>query len=858
MTMLNHFARIPQPKNLRSVLFGLAFATYSVAAPAQIESAPPAESNDQATDNFLELLSSDTSAPVQPTISDSQPSEPVVGAQTDSMPTDGSGNQAAGNQSDLGDIDQPAQTPAIISVPQPSREKNIKVAAPSGSHAIEEITVTATKREESLRQIPASIDAIAGAKLEESGKQSLNDFLQESPGVTMSQSNSGYSQISIRGISTDTKPIAETPSPVGIFIGDTAFTDPYLASIVPDLSAFDLSGVQILKGPQGTLFGGAALSGAIRYELQSPVLGEWQARSFAQFMMPSSGVGVWTEGAVLNAPVFDTAAIRLAYINRNYPGAYDDIRSNPVQKGIDKGGGDQFRAIAMWQPSDEWKFKLTHLQQTYSSPNISGIADQPNGPRQTSQLVVPSPASNRFSLDSLEANYDFDEMRLVSLTSHTQKKSSTFLDVTSAAVGSPPPQGYPESLAFILASESKTHSMSQEIRLQSTGDDPFVWLVGAYYYDYGYIGSTRLAAVALTELTEPGSFLSNLLNTLNLPINLATTTSFIYGDYNIKSNEYAAFTDLSYQLTDSLKLSAGARFYRTSVGGVVNKDGLLVLAGNDGMPTRVDVARAQNGINPKASLTYAINDDMLLYATVVKGFRFGGINTTPSTAQVKVPTTYKSDTLWNYETGLRTNWLDDSLHADITAFYIKYKDPIIKQQTGSTIYTDNVGGAVSQGLEGKLLWYPPVDGLMLSLSGGLTDAHTTETFTSATGAVVGPGTQMPGAARSQYSASAQYLLPLPLAIVTSSLGYTYVGKGFNEMTHSIPINDYGTLSAGVSLSTLVFNLKPRLSFNVANILNVTTPIAGSTAPALLNPLADGTVYYLNPPRTFVARFSVDF
>ena len=852
MSKQNLFARMPDPKKLGPVLFGLALAAHSVTSSAQTDARPDADASNQAADNLLDFLQGDK--PVEAQSDHSQPSasmpeaaQPADAAASAASVSDQSNNPAGS--------DQAAPTPPPVIAVAGHKAAS---GASGNSRAIEEITVTATKREESVRKIPISIDAISGEKLEQSGKQSLSDFLQESPGVTLSQSNSGYTQISIRGISTDTKPIAETPSPVGIFIGDTAFTDPYIASIIPDLSAFDLAGVQVLKGPQGTLFGGAALSGAIRYEMQGPVLGEWQARTFAQYLLPSPGVGAWTEGLVLNVPILDSAAVRLAYINRRYPGAYDDIRSNPVRRGIDQGSGDQFRAIASWQATDELKFKLTHLRQTYSASDVSGAADQPHGPRQTNQEIIPSPAVNSFSLDSLEANYDFDEMKLVSLTSHTRKNAVISLDVTSSAVGSPPPEGYPQALAGFLASGARTHSLSQELRLQSTDSGPFQWLAGAYYYDFRYVGDIILDTVAQADLTDSASLAGSLLKLINAPTNLEQTTSLTYGDYNIKSNEYALFTDISYRLMDSLKLSAGARFYRTSVGGIANGNGVLVLAGNNGMPTRVDVTRAENGINPKVSLTYDINEDMMLYASAVKGFRFGGINTTPSTAQVKVPATYKSDTLWNYETGLRTNWLGDSLHADITAFYIQYKNPIIKQQNQTTIFKDNVGGAISKGLEGSVLWYPPLDGLMLSVSGGLTDAYTTKTFTTATGAVVQPGAQMPGAARSQYSASATYLLQLPIAVVTSNVGYTYIGKGFNDASHDIAINDYGTLGAGLSISTIVFNLKPRLSFNVANILNVTTPTSGATAPSLLNPLANGTLYYLNPPRTYALRFSVDF
>ena len=212
---------------------------------------------------------------------------------------------------------------------------------------------------------------------------------------------------------------------------------------MPDLSAFDLKGVQVLKGPQGTLFGGAALSGAVRYELAEPVQGEWELRGFSQFVQPTGGSSAWTSGGAINIPLLtkDKLAFRFDYVRRNYPGEYDDLRTG--DKDVDHGGGNQIRAILLWQPTRDWKLKLTHLTQDFLAPNDITAADTPNGPRQTRQVLQPELSKNDFGMDSLEVNYNFWSMRLVSLSSLIDKHAYFDADDTPALIGSPPPAIYP-------------------------------------------------------------------------------------------------------------------------------------------------------------------------------------------------------------------------------------------------------------------------------------------------------------------------------------------------------------------------------------------------------------------------------
>ncbi|HVT35908.1 MAG TPA: TonB-dependent receptor [Nevskiaceae bacterium] len=740
---------------------------------------------------------------------------------------------------------QAATIPVTELHPAPAQEAQAAEEAP---HRLEDVVVTATKRTKSLRDLPQSISAFDGETLERKGKMNLSDYIQETPGVVANDYGSGLVQVTMRGITTDTSPLSPIPSAVGFFIGDTSFTDPYINGVTPDLSAFDLADVEVLKGPQGTLFGGAALAGAIRYQLQEPVIGEWQAKGFGQYVTIDQGSPAWTEGGALNVPLWtdhDLAA-RVVYVKRNYGGVYDDFRSG--QKDVNRGGGDQVRATLLWQPAD-WKFKLTHLTQDFSTPNGANTTLSPDGPRGSGAFLYPEPASNSFSLDTFEGNYNFDAMRLVSLTSYSTKKLQVYADATAVLVGVPPPN-YPASAGAFETFYDNSRSIAQELRLQSTSSGDFQWLVGAYLFRY-QVNFDLVADTVANQALHQG------LGGLFDPVYDDTVLIHAYTD--AKAREDALFFDLSEKFWDRLELSGGARLYRTGVSGGFEGNGVLARAANNGQNVNaLHNAIDEKGINPRLAATFHFSRDISLYAQAAKGFRFGGVQSVPSSPTNGVPATYQSDSLWNYELGVRTAWLDNTLHADLTGFYIQYRNPQIvqKTQTTSLNFTSNVPGAVSRGLEASVLWLTPLNGLRVSLSGGVDDTYTTKPFKAVTGDTVEPGTQMPGTAKSQYNADLLYVLPVSFMAAGADLGYTYVGKGYSDLLETVPVNDFGTLNATLYGGMQLGSLRPQLSISMSNILNVTTPIAGGSGKSITD--IPFTTYTLNPPRALTLRLSLDF
>lgn len=434
-------------------------------------------------------------------------------------------------------------------------------------------------------------------------------------------------------------------------------------------------------------------------------------------------------------------------------------------------------------------------------------------------------------------------------------------DGTYTLVGKPP-AGYPESLAFISEVRQDTSAFSQELRLQSTGSSPFQWLVGGYYYSYTLDFSLEVVAPTAQPLIGPAGVVQQLLNTLGVAnLNLLDNVGLLKAVADdVKSREKALFFDLSYTLWNDLDLSLGARFYETAVEGGIIGTGLLIRAANNGMNSDSTTSITERGINPKVSAIWRFAKNQSLYAQIAKGFRFGGIQLSPSTATNGVPPTFKSDTIWNHELGLRTSWLDRTLNADLTAFYIRYKDPIIGQTTQgiALAYNDNVSSAISKGLEGSLLWNTPLNGLSLSLTAALTDAYITAPFTATGNVEIAPGTQMPGTAPQQYGASVAYLRPVGPLDVGLSVGYNYIAQGFANLQHDVEINGYQTFDAGLIFSTSAWSLKPKLAFNLSNLLDETAVTSGQRGAPLVPGTPPLAIYGLNPPRTVTARLSFDF
>ncbi len=289
--------------------------------------------------------------------------------------------------------------PTIPVQPVANTEKEAApVEDPAPQAQLETVVVTATKRAANPRDLPSSVTALRGEEMEMRGYQGQQDFLKLVPGVTFYSDNITPNRITIRGISSD----IATSNTAGVLIGDVPFEDPTLPRVTLDPNPFDLERIEVLKGPQGTLFGGSALNGAVRYVPVDPKVAQWEAKTFLSMeAVHEGGIGP-IYGAALNIPVGETLAFRAVGFNRSSPGWVNDEQRDleDVNRTKQYGG----RVMGLWQPGDAWKISAMAVKQDTLAED-QAITDNREGRLSRSNTPQASPISTKYDLETIGIQY---------------------------------------------------------------------------------------------------------------------------------------------------------------------------------------------------------------------------------------------------------------------------------------------------------------------------------------------------------------------------------------------------------------------------------------------------------------------
>jgi outer membrane receptor protein involved in Fe transport len=400
----------------------------------------------------------------------------------------------------------------------------------------------------------------------------------------------------------------------------------------------------------------------------------------------------------------------------------------------------------------------------------------------------------------------------------------------------------------------------QELRFTSNdgADANWKWLGGAFYRKVHMTEVSDILASSL-ELPIPDAVLrafASLVPGFNGIITEQGQLNTARGSAEpVDVEEAALFGETTVTFWDSLDATVGLRVFRNVSDSRVVFSGVLAsnpTAGN-GFPVAVREGRLKDeGLNPHVALKYTFNDHVSVYASAAKGFRFGGAQVLVGTLTSQSPDFYKSDTLWSYEIGLRTQWLNDTVIADITPFQLDWKNPQLQQAdaTGLGSYFDNVGGARSRGVEVALAWATPLRGLTLSVGGSYTDTVTTKHFTTSSGVETEPGTRWPLAAKWQTASSISYQHRLFGEWTGGgSLNYTTISSAPNTLAYLDTVFGYETLDVTLNLANAALFGMPELSLTLANATDERGIISG-----VYNPQFAKDHNYIRP-RTLVARLA---
>jgi outer membrane receptor protein involved in Fe transport len=526
-----------------------------------------------------------------------------------------------------------------------------------------EIVVTATKRAESILDIPIAVSVVGAEELDQKNASGFADYLTAIPGVQYNPGGNIFSNsIAMRGVSDGTASYL-TQQTTALYLDDTALTLSQ-GAINLDYSVFGVEQINVIKGPNSTLYGAAALGGTIKVVTRAPSLDEVRGNGkFALSSTKSGDLGYSAAGTV-SVPLSEgKAAVELTGYYNKRGGYIDEVvigGQGRNRKNINGSETYGARLALRLQPTDELTIDFKGYYQKYKADGLDTFGPLLAGDLKATPKLLDELQADRFALGTLSVNYDLDFADLVSITSYYDRKASTVLDVSFTFLNFFP--GTPNG----SQTTAPAKVFSQELRLVSQGDSPFKWLLGGYYSHENYSEIGGLTA------GPPGLFQT---------------------DSNYKYNTYAAFAELGYDLTDELNFTVGGRYtkYKTTVD--LNSSIFFV----PGVLKRSD---RENDFSPRIALNYNYGTGSV-YAQASRGFRLGQVNIPiPTLPGEVVPAFFTSDNLWNYEIGAKTRWLDDRLSANIAIYQIDWKD-IQVTLTGGTGFTfiDNAGQARIRGVE---------------------------------------------------------------------------------------------------------------------------------------------------------------
>ncbi len=608
-----------------------------------------------------------------------------------------------------------------------------------------ELVVTANKRKESTRTIPASISAITKKQLDDAGASSLSEYLSLAPGANYDQSIPGFSVINIRGISTDTLPTL-VQSAVGQYYDDIPLANPGVPISAPDIDAFDAARIEVLRGPQGALYGSASLGGAINYVPSVPDTQDTEFSLFGSGDHIKGGARGGTSKFMLNAPMFSgLAGLRFVGYDNYQPGYIDNVGTGvPHSNSSHNRGG---RVAFALSPTSNQTLTVSGLYSAIFNADLPNIDSRVPGNNSKTSLF-PETVASTLTLYDLHYQLDTRYGSAYFIGGYQKQTLDELVDATTE-LGA---QATGLQIPAVQAGDTKGYS--GELRILSPPSETYKWLAGLSYIKKTENFLNRIDSQTLDGVLNAGSAVVDPVAGLlpGLPIAVPTTTtldndaSVFYESATVRAPERALFFDSSYRFFHALTLSAGGRAYINAVNSHTDSTGALTLV--SGSPEVIqDYDEKAKGFNPKVSIAYDVTRGIFVYASYSKGYRLGGVNLAPNTPVTPGPPTYNPDQLKNYEIGTKTRFWGGKLTADVALYQINWKDiPLITSpKLGVFNYIQNAGNAQGRGIEASLAVRPfrfLTDRVALAYS----DAHLINDFTPVGSTVPVPaGTQLPGA-----------------------------------------------------------------------------------------------------------------
>ncbi len=627
--------------------------------------------------------------------------------------------------------------------PDPEAEASAPDEAAGG-----EIVVTAQKRSQSLIEVPQSISVVTAATLERQGATNFTDYLRNVPSLQLVQSTPGEGRLVLRGINT-----GGVASTVAVYVDETPFgSSTALANgavLAGDFDSFDVARIEVLRGPQGTLYGASSLGGLLKFVTNAPSVDGFEGRALAGIEFTEGGDVSYRGAAMVNVPLGDTLAFRASGFYRRQGGYIDSIGTagSNVRSDINDFQSYGGRASLLWQPDPDLTVRLTALLQNLyvDAPGI--VESDPATLRPlfgglTHSEYIPAFSNVRYRLYNGTIEYDFGPATLTSSTSYGEQLQSFRADYTanlSAALGGP---------YVYFDQQTPNRKWTQELRLASDGGAFVEWLVGGYYTRERARIAQRLA------LAVPGT--PGTLTPIDLPAELAL--------FRLDSlyEEIAGFANATFHLAAWLDLDLGGRYSHNRQRADQTTDGALL-----GSSVINNVRSSDNVFTYSIAPRFILGPRASIYGRVAKGYRPGGPNVIPIAAPPGTPLTFEPDTVTSYEIGFKGDTADRRVSLELSLYHIDWSNIQLFAVVNGFGVNVNGGGAEVDGAE-LAATFRPIPGLVASLNLAINDARLTS---DADPVVVGAvrGDRLPFTPRYAVSLNADYQWRLG-GEVTASVG----------------------------------------------------------------------------------------
>ncbi|TDK59653.1 TonB-dependent receptor [Sapientia aquatica] len=636
----------------------------------------------------------------------------------------------------------------------PSKDANSAPASKvtfEKSGEIQSVVVTAQKRKEDASKVPISISVIGGEELAAQHIGDYADITRAIPNVSFSGGGGGgdagdgpgLSNIEIRGISS-----SAGSATVGIYQDDISMTvsNQYsMGSAEPKF--FDLDRVEVLRGPQGTLYGASSMGGTIKFITNQPDLKERETTIYTEASSIKGGGVGYNANAVFNQPLIPGELALRFGVSGEHQGGFINLVNGTgavTESGINWQDAGVVRFAMKWAPSKE----LTLTPSVFYQKVKTGDTDvsysqlitnnQPTGialPNYQISKMVREPGMDELLVPSLTVNYEMGFGDLTSVSSFFKRNFQRHQDGSftnsnvlgnNYIIGNPALASAIAVLPSVVKLENQIQQYSQEVRIASkpyqAGGSPVTWLVGGYvssehtniFENDPILGINSTFAQYGASPTDPNVLVSAL------PVGFPGDNTF-HGEYKVLDTQQSLFGEMNYYFEPTLHATAGLRYLHAAQ--TYDTSQSLYFSGS--YPPS-EVKSSGTKATPKVSLTWEVSPTDSLFASAAEGFRVGGANPPIPVSVCKLtqpsPISYKSDSLWSYEVGDKSRFLNNTVALNASAFYVKWKS----MQQNITLacnfnYDINVGDATSYGGEIELK-VKPVKSILLGLSGGVTHA----------------------------------------------------------------------------------------------------------------------------------------